>query len=114
MKPVFQTEFGRGKGNCYAACLASILELPINSVPNFCHLYDNNEWMQQANRWCWQFGYGLVLVIGPDDAFANTLAESGGYFIATGPTKREEGLHAVIYHKGVCAHDPMPGGEGLE
>ncbi len=31
MKPVFQTRFGRD-GNCYAACLASILEIDLDDA----------------------------------------------------------------------------------
>lgn len=32
MKPVFQTQFGED-GNCLAACIASLLEIPIERVP---------------------------------------------------------------------------------
>ena len=32
MRPVVQTRTGRG-GNCYQACIASVLEVPIEEVP---------------------------------------------------------------------------------
>lgn len=35
MKPVDQIVFEDGKGDCLRACVASILELPIEAVPNF-------------------------------------------------------------------------------
>lgn len=35
MIPVFQDVFTPGYGNCMAACVASILELPLQDVPNF-------------------------------------------------------------------------------
>lgn len=38
MTPVGQTIFEDGKGNCLAACVASILDLPIEDVPNFAEL----------------------------------------------------------------------------
>ncbi len=62
MKPVNQTLFGDGNGNCFTACVASILELPIEAVPNFCadskgktmDMWDMvAEWVRSQN-------YGLV------------------------------------------------------
>ncbi len=113
MKPVYQTTFGSGKGNCFSACLASLLEIPVLRVPDFCALYDDTRWMDEANRWLWQFGYGLAVVSGADATFTQTLSDSGGYVIAFGRPKRGEELHAVVMQRGECIHDPMPGGEGL-
>lgn len=33
MKPVDQTTFGAPHGNCLMACVASILEVPLDSLP---------------------------------------------------------------------------------
>jgi hypothetical protein len=46
MKPVKQTKFGPIEGNCFAACIASILEVPIEEVtvdndPNNEKWFDN-------------------------------------------------------------------------
>ena len=35
MKPVQQTIYDGEHGNCHAACVASIFELPLHAVPNF-------------------------------------------------------------------------------
>lgn len=35
MKPVDQIVFEDGKGDCLRACVAAILELPVEEVPNF-------------------------------------------------------------------------------
>lgn len=35
MKPVNQTRVNSTNGDCYAACLASLLELPIEDMPDF-------------------------------------------------------------------------------
>lgn len=64
MIPVKQTLFPDpdvpGKGNCFASCLASILELPLADVP---HVMMHNDWRQQTNRWLAErFGLGLVEV----------------------------------------------------
>lgn len=34
MRPIAQTVTEAGKGNCLAACIASILEVPIESIPD--------------------------------------------------------------------------------
>lgn len=38
MITIDQTIFEDGKGNCLAACVASVLELPIDEVPNFAEM----------------------------------------------------------------------------
>ncbi len=35
MKPVNQTKMTPPEGDCFAACITSILELPLNEVPNY-------------------------------------------------------------------------------
>lgn len=35
MKPVMQLVVDKGKGDCWRCCIASILELPAEAVPNF-------------------------------------------------------------------------------
>jgi len=58
MKKVYQTDYSNSTGDCFRACLASILELPINSVPNFwkqtqepIELWKlNNEWIYQNHN----------------------------------------------------------------
>jgi hypothetical protein len=51
VKPVIQTTFGDGKGNCFTACVASILELSIDEVPDFCVLYGDKEWWIELEKW---------------------------------------------------------------
>lgn len=49
MTPVDQTQFGDGKGNCFPACVASILGRSIDDVPNFIETGDMDvalrEWL---------------------------------------------------------------------
>jgi hypothetical protein len=52
VKPVTQTVTDIGKGNCFAACLASLLHLECNEVPNF--IGDSSEddnWFAICNEW---------------------------------------------------------------
>lgn len=50
MKPVYQTRYKRGEGNCLPACIASILEVPIESIPDFCSL--PGYWATRLFEWC--------------------------------------------------------------
>lgn len=47
MKPVFQTKRGLG-GNCLAACLASIFEVPLESIPDLAPPECFTDWTVQA------------------------------------------------------------------
>ena len=66
MKPVYQTIFGKTNGNCFAACIASILEMDLEDVPHFCR-GDNPEWMFDLNEWLYQFGLGALTVAFQDE-----------------------------------------------
>ena len=46
MKPIHQTKFGK-EGNCFAACIASVLDCEIDSVPFWA---DSEEWKKYQSR----------------------------------------------------------------
>lgn len=46
MIPVYQTLFGKG-GDCFRACVASILEVKIESLPNFCS-WNEETWFKET------------------------------------------------------------------
>jgi hypothetical protein len=101
---VLQTEFGE-LGNCQSACLATLLGLPIDQVPNWTALttFSDNEKYRAMQQWLRERGWHLFTV--------NAIPQHG-YCIAGGKAAR--GLyHAVIYKDGAPWHDPMPGGGGL-
>lgn len=113
MKPVMQTQFdanpGPNAGNCGAACLASLLELSLEEVPNFAAIED---WYGEAypamQAWLRERGFFLLEVAGEDAWFA-----AAGYHIVIGKSPRGDFNHAVIYYGNQLAHDPYPGGEGI-
>jgi predicted subunit of tRNA(5-methylaminomethyl-2-thiouridylate) methyltransferase len=89
MKPVKQTIFGLG-GNCFAASIASILELPVEEVPNFMAIETADywtpmrEWLRQRGKseckkafWCFR---QTASVSFPDDhrGLIATMPSSGG------------------------------------
>jgi hypothetical protein len=106
MKPVDQNAFGPEKGNCFSACVASILELPIDDVPQF---MTSENWWHGFARWCARQGYlALVDYRVPDEPA--TL----GYSILGGESPRHPGSgHAVVALDGVMVHDPHPDRTGL-
>ena len=90
-------------GDCFRACIASVLELPIAAVPHFALM---------GNRW------GRVL-----DGFLEGLSREIDFHegdppkdmwvIATVQSPRaSDVLHSVVWRNGEIAHDPHPSRAG--
>ncbi len=114
MVPVLQTEFVRGRGNCVAACVASIFNLPLAEVPNFRLAED--QWVALQE---WLGGQKLCAIRFPAEADCLWPVPNGVHCILTGNSPRHEGLsHAVVgFIKGRewhLVHDPHPKGGGLK
>lgn len=105
MKPVKQTILGRG-GNCYAACIASLLEQSLERFPNFCSL--GPDWMQKTNEWMatW-FGLRIIPLRVEDVSILKDV-----YHIMSGQTERGL-LHSVVGMSGKMIFDPHPSAAGL-
>lgn len=101
MLPVDQTIFDNQKGNCYAACIASIFEIPLESVPtpngvaeDFWPTY--NYWFEKGNARTTTLTRGDWI---PPEA----------YLIGTVKSPRFEGTdHAVVVYGNRVIHDPHP------
>lgn len=111
MQPVKQSklycEDGIHNGNCYAACLASLLELPLWMVPPFEDMFARTVWMKRTEEWLGRM-FGLRLA----RANGHPVEDLPEFYIASGPAPR--GVHhSVIYRRGELAHDPHPSGEGV-
>jgi Fe-S-cluster formation regulator IscX/YfhJ len=118
-----QTIFGFGKGNCFSTCIACLMDLTPDEVPNFCQ---EPTWLEDAVNWLKERGVGVVY------------AEERGYMlncyaIATGRSPRwkqmaeqhpdvdpKKFLHSVIVHLGgfgdkdQWVHDPHPDDSFIE
>lgn len=109
MKPVMQTKLGVG-GDCFLACLASLLEIPIETIPEFQNM---DAWHTPLISFIESHGcefYGSAY--GRDIKTYSPGID--GYYIVTGGSPR--GLargHSVIYRNGVMVHDPHPSGDGI-
>lgn len=124
MIPVDQTEFG-ARGDCFRACVASILELASADVPHFCEP-GVTSWWHFFLDWATNRGY-VVETGGPFhgehwytyegsrfewSAYPWDERPPVGYSILTGTSPRHvvtNGQHAVVALDGVMVHDPRVG-----
>lgn len=117
MIPVFQTMTvaNDGQGNCFNACVASILELPLREVAQilprdepYWRLW--KDWF--AERGLWRKDH-IAGIAEPPKGW--TIAHGDGFRVY--PAGHEfEGApigHACVAFNGEVLHDPFPGGNGL-
>jgi hypothetical protein len=95
VRPLTQTRVG-DNGNCFATCLASILEC---KVPEFGDGTDE-EFFAAADKFL--DGHGLTYRRVPVDG-----AKPSGYSTIEGVSPRG-GLHACVARDGKLVHDPHP------
>ncbi len=119
MIPVYQSNTDPKTGDCLAACVASVLELDLAEVPNFCGLH-GDQWLAELASWLVRTRrmWALNLIAPPDQEhpFIAMLDTFKPYVIAGGETARSDAtgaLHACVYRGGLLMHDPYPGGKGL-
>jgi hypothetical protein len=105
MKPVDQTKFGMPDGNCFAACVATIFDLPLEAVPHFMHLGEG--WFEPFRRWSVDvLGHDVLIITpGSEKYFAAPL-------IVSGPAARGVD-HSTVWERGNMFHDPHPSRAGL-
>lgn len=113
MTPTKQTILG-SKGNCFAACIASILDCTIDDIPNLNAYEESEEWMQVLNDWLSNRGLGYMEVIVPSADINVFFRNKDFYHVIIGPTNRSSNLfHAVVGRKGKIVFDPHPTDLGL-
>lgn len=101
MNKVYQTIVEPGRGNCFAACLASLLEFPLNTVPNFRAEYPQNEFHNRIQEWLERFNLMLLRVRlrdsdGVEIDFPHHPLPADSLCIASGKSPRWKGGHAVV------------------
>jgi hypothetical protein len=114
MKPVIQTKTEFGKGNCLAACIASILEIEIDVIPDL-KSGENFKGLKDflAER-------GIVPIwIHNKTLGTSYVGYSPGFCILIGDSPRSEKVHHAVVAKPNgygydIVHDPHPEGGGLK
>lgn len=124
MKPIDQTVFGAGKGNCFAACVAAVLELPIEKVPNFCVDF-GEEWFAELEKWLEPFGLAAVSFcfdhgrqVSDPEVLSGFFNGERSFYVRKDVPLILSGLnpdgvaHSVVLD-GTTIHDPNPRRRGL-
>ena len=109
MKPVFQTKFGGSdallmeQGNCLQACLASLLEIPLEEAFDI-RPYPDGEWQILLDDWFGRFGLYFLSVEYNAGIYYPAYTLLGGLHRPTGIP------HVIVCKDGQFVHDPIPGG----
>lgn len=133
MRPILQTQLygdnAIGNGNCVAAAMASILELPLWMIPPWEQMFARNDWQVRRREWLAQMlGLEVVTLYASrrhPGRFSTCYWEEDGeeyvyvepddlpeFYIACGLTVRKS-QHATVYSKGQMVHDPHYSGAGI-
>lgn len=111
MKPVDQTVFTVPGGNCFSACVASLLELPLEDVPYFMGDEPPDQpsaWFEQLSDWLRPRGWWAIPI-----PIGNGWKPEG-LCILSGKSPRGDFDHCVVAHGLEVVHDPHPSRAGLE
>ena len=113
MKPVYQTKFGVPDGNCFNACIASIIECSIGDLPDLCEIEATGQnWLIGLNDALRPMGYGVISSPASEENPASIYIPKGCHFIASGIGPRGA-RHSVVYLQrdddvdAVMVHDPI-------
>ena len=102
MKGITQKYVNDVDGDCFGACVASILEL--EEVPNF-HSDADGPWLKQWSDWLYERGFGLAW-------FNAHIPWLRGYGIASVPSALfPDSTHAIVWEygeNGKIAWNPNP------
>jgi hypothetical protein len=124
MKPVMQTKLGMPDGNCWVACVASILEISIDELGDLEDAYRSSliEWEEGERTEPFQWsrvlaethalGFTLLWIMMTDPCVPRLAPR--GYSIATGPANGCGTPHSCVALDGEVVHDPDPHSRGLE
>lgn len=117
MRPVDQTTFGppdgppAERGNCFAACLATILHFRIEEVPQF-HALEGGDWSDEINNWLDRYGLHYLEVRVEENPLVDR--EYFGIHVLNGFSPRNQyRQHSVVARGAKMIHDPFPTRKGL-
>lgn len=108
MKPIEQTKLKAPDGNCYAACIASIFEVPLDGVPQPTREEGSSikaweEYVARLDRVFYRPRGLYALVINPAENWRPL-----GYSILCAKSPRGDYPHCVVALDGEVVWDPHP------
>lgn len=93
-------------GDCFRACVASIMNLPLEGVPHF--MLFGDKWFDTFVLWIGLQGYDVRFATDADEVPADR------FYILSGKSPRGAFNHAVVARNGAVVHDPHPDRTGVE
>ena len=110
MIPVDQTRYG-AEGNCWNACLASVLEISLETIPDF----DDETWYDDCRHWLRTTCECTLMTLRTPEGvpIEHLLSEMRCYCIVGGRAARGF-AHAVVYWGETEVHDPHFSRAGLD
>lgn len=132
----FEEDVPGKRGNCFAAVIASALEMEVEDVIQIQEYYDDDNWLSILDAWLEDRGYVLEdaseMLCFHDDMLPRVIKEDGftgdlfeyvdmvkkknmnEYYFVAGTSPRDKRIgHIVIYKNGKMVHDPHPDGTGI-
>jgi hypothetical protein len=107
MKKVMQTKFGQKQGNCFQAAVASLFELELDQVPDFCNLYKSEEeWFGKFVQWLNKKGLSAIMISTDIDDINRPNYKD--CYLLVGGVNQDSTNHEVVYCNSMIAHDPNP------
>lgn len=113
MNFITQTKFGMPEGNCFQACIASILGFELETLPCYHNELNNKQWWMNWQNWLACHGYGCSYFVYPPGTQLDQAAIPAGVGILSGKSPRGNFLHATVFVDGKMAHDPHPDRTGV-
>lgn len=111
MKPVDQTRDGE-TGNCYCAALASLLEVPLETMPDItADTMDGCNWLRFVRSYLWK--HHRLAILSMDSRLVSRVKPIGWHLMNGQSPRNSEHGHAVVGWNGEIAHDPHPSRAGL-
>lgn len=103
--------FGQQRGNCVTAVVASLLDVPIEAVPNFVQIE-----VTGGPHWWWLLWRYLQLM-GKQLCPISPRTPPAGFYAVGGLSARATETHPIhhicVYRNGRLVHDAHPDGRGL-
>ncbi|KLI04534.1 MULTISPECIES: hypothetical protein [Mycolicibacterium] len=101
-------------GDCWRACIASVIGCPIAEVPHFVRDHGDDGWFEATNAWL-AARCGETIRYAPVETWPPDLSTRRPYVILNGGSPRGEFAHCVVADaaSGDMVHDPHPSREGI-
>lgn len=115
MNKIDQTRFGgkdapvEEQGNCFQACVATVLQIPLEEAYDCIGVQDDDEWFDDFNKWLVQYGLGCIFFEHSEKAPVKATSFRGIYMVECMSKALYHGeRHCVVVRDEKLLHDPNP------